>query len=64
MNADRTSFDDDMAAFANCVIGGGLPAQVEALIQQAGLLSERPREALALRAPLCPTPRVPGAAHG
>lgn len=48
MNADRTSFDDDMAAFANCVIGGGLPAQVEALIQQAGLLSERPREALAL----------------
>lgn len=48
MNADRTSFDDDMAAFANCVIGGRLPAQVEALIQQAGLLSERPREVLAL----------------
>ena len=30
MNADRLSFDDDLAAFADGAIGGGLSPQVEA----------------------------------
>lgn len=50
MNADRLSFDDDLAAFADGAIGGGLSPQVEALITQAGLLRHLPLEALPLLA--------------
>lgn len=48
MNADRLTFDDDLAAFADGAIGGGLSPQVEALITQAGLLRHLPHEALPL----------------
>lgn len=48
MDADRPGFDDDLAAFADGVIGGGLSPQAAALITQAGLLRDRPHEALPL----------------
>lgn len=48
MDADRPGFDDDLAAFADGVIGGGLSPQAAALIMQAGLLRDRPHEALPL----------------
>ena len=48
MNAQAPGFDDDLAAFASNVIGGGLSPQVEALIQQAGQVRHLPHEALAL----------------
>jgi hypothetical protein len=48
MNASGLHFDDDLAAFAEGVIGGGLSPQVNALITQAGLLRHLPQEALPL----------------
>jgi tetratricopeptide (TPR) repeat protein len=48
MNAASPSFDDDWAAFADSALGGGLSPQVDALITQAGLLRDRPLEALPL----------------
>lgn len=47
MDAASLGFDD-AAAFADTAIGGGLSPQVNALIQQAGLLGDRPLEALPL----------------
>jgi tetratricopeptide (TPR) repeat protein len=48
MTANRLSFDDDLAAFADGAIGGGLSPQVAALITQAGLLRHLPEQALPL----------------
>jgi len=48
MTADRLNFDDELAAFADGAIGGGLSPQVEALIKQAGALRHLPQEALPL----------------
>jgi hypothetical protein len=48
MNANRLHFDDDLAAFADGAIGGGLSPQVSALIAQAGQLRHLPLEALPL----------------
>lgn len=48
MNANSLHFDDDLAAFADGVIGGGLSPQVNELITQAGLLRHLPQEALPL----------------
>ena len=48
MDAASLGFDDNLAAFADSAIGGGLSPQVEALIKQAGLLRHRPQEALPL----------------
>lgn len=48
MNANSLHFDDDLAAFADGAIGGGLSPQVNALITQAGLLRHLPLEALPL----------------
>jgi hypothetical protein len=48
MNASSLHFDDDLAAFADGVIGVGLSPQVNALITQAGLLRHAPQEALPL----------------
>lgn len=48
MNPNRLHFDDDLAAFADGAIGGGLSPQVSALIAQAGLLRHLPLEALPL----------------
>jgi hypothetical protein len=48
MNASSLHFDDDLAAFADGAIGGGLSPQVHALITQAGLLRHLPQEALPL----------------
>lgn len=50
MNANSLYFDDDLAAFAEGALGGGLSPQVSALITQAGLLRHKPQEALALLA--------------
>jgi len=50
MNASSLRFDDDLAAFAEGAIGGGLSPQVSALITQAGLLRHEPQTALALLA--------------
>jgi len=64
MNADRLGFDDELAAFADGAIGGGLSPQVEALIMQAGLLRHLPQEALPLleqaraQAPRHPAPLI------
>ena len=48
MTADRLPLDDDLAAFADGAIGGGLSPQVAALITQAGLVRHLPLEALPL----------------
>ncbi len=48
MNERGLHFDDDLAAFAEGAIGGGLSPQVNALITQAGLLRHSPDEALSL----------------
>ena len=48
MNASSLHFADDLAAFADGAIGGGLSPQVNALITQAGLLRHLPLEALPL----------------
>jgi hypothetical protein len=48
MNADSLRFGDDLAAFADSVIGAGLNPHVTALIEQAAGLYEEPDRALAL----------------
>jgi hypothetical protein len=56
MTADSLRFGDDLAAFADSVIGSGLSpqvrrcagAQVRSLIEQAATLYESPAQALAL----------------
>lgn len=64
MNAHSLHFDDDLAAFADGAIGGGLSPQVNALISRAGLLRHLPQEALPLleqaraEAPRHPAPLI------
>ena len=48
MNALNPDFEDDWPAFADSALGGGLSPQLEALLQQAGQLRDRPSEALPL----------------
>lgn len=48
MPTDSLRFANDLAAFADGAIGGGLSPQVDALITQAGQLRDRPQVALAL----------------
>jgi len=48
MDAGSLGLDDAAVAFADLAIGGGLDPQVDALIAQAGLLRDRPLEALPL----------------
>jgi hypothetical protein len=48
MIANSLRFDDELAAFADGVIGGGLSPPVNALITQAGLLRHEPLAALSL----------------
>jgi len=48
MTADSLRFGDDLAAFADSVIGSGLSPQVRSLIEQAATLYESPAQALAL----------------
>jgi len=48
MDAVSLRFNEELAAFATGAMGGGLSPQVEALIQRAGQLRERPGEALPL----------------
>ena len=48
MNADKLGFGDDLAAFADSVIGAGLSPQVTALIEEAAGLYEEPGQAQAL----------------
>lgn len=48
MHADKLGFGDDLAAFADSVIGAGLPAHIAALMEQAAGLYEEPLQALAL----------------
>ena len=48
MNPTSLRFDDELAAFADGVIGAGLSPQVHALITQAGLLRHLPQQALPL----------------
>jgi hypothetical protein len=48
MNASSLHFDDELAAFADGAIGGGLSPQVNALISRAGQLRHAPQQALPL----------------
>ena len=48
MHADGLRFANDLAAFADGVIGAGLSPQVEALIKEAGRLHHLPQQALPL----------------
>jgi hypothetical protein len=48
MNADKLGFGDDLAAFADSVIGAGLSPHITALIEQAANLYEQPQRAQAL----------------
>lgn len=48
MPADSLRFANDLAAFADGAIGGGLSPQVNALIAQAGELRHLPQQALPL----------------
>ena len=48
MISNNLRFEDELAAFADGAIGGGLSPQVNALITQAGLLRHVPLEALPL----------------
>lgn len=48
MKARGLHFDDDLAAFADGALGGGLSPKVHALITQAGLLRHLPAQALPL----------------
>lgn len=48
MHADSLRSANDLAAFADGAIGGGLSPQVSALIARAGELRQQPEEALAL----------------
>jgi len=62
MNTADRDFDAAAAAFAACVTGGGLDPVVEDLIAQAGLLRDRPQQALPLleqARSLAPTHPVP-----
>lgn len=45
MSASNLAIDDDLAAFAAGAIGGGLPAEVHALMEQAALLQHDPEQA-------------------
>jgi hypothetical protein len=64
MHADSLSFTDDLAAFANSVIGAGLSPPVIALLEQAAGLYAQPQTALALleqarkQAPSHPAPLI------
>jgi tetratricopeptide (TPR) repeat protein len=61
MNADKLGFGDDLAAFADSVIGAGLSPQVMALLAQAAGLYEQPQQALALlEQARAQAPRHPG----
>jgi hypothetical protein len=61
MNADKLGFGDDLAAFANSVIGAGLAPKTTALIEQAAGLYEEPAQALALlERARAAAPRHPG----
>ena len=44
----KPPLEDDLAAFAAGAIGGGLPAAVLALMEQAALLQHEPQQAQAL----------------
>jgi hypothetical protein len=60
MNADRLRLGDDLAAFADCVVGAGLSPHVTALIEQAAHLYEQPEQAFALlEQARCAAPRHP-----
>jgi hypothetical protein len=48
MDAYGPRFDDELAAFADGVIGGGLSAPVVALLERAGTLRDQPEAALPL----------------
>ena len=48
MNAVKLGFGEDLAAFADSVIGAGLSPEVSALIEQAAGLYEQPAQAQAL----------------
>jgi hypothetical protein len=48
MNADRLRLGDDLAGFADSVIGAGLHPNIAALIEQAAHLYEQPDQAFAL----------------
>lgn len=48
MDANSLRFGDDLAAFADSVIGAGLHPDIAALIAQAAQLYEQPQDALAL----------------
>jgi len=48
MNANGLHFDDNLAAFAQGAMGGGLSPMVSTLMTQAGLLRHLPQEALTL----------------
>jgi tetratricopeptide (TPR) repeat protein len=48
MPADSLPYANDLAAFADGAIGGGLSPQVYALIAQAGQLRDQPQQALPL----------------
>lgn len=64
MHADKLGFGDDLAAFAESVIGAGLSPQTSALIAQAAALYEQPQQAQALleqaraQAPQHPAPLI------
>jgi len=64
MSGTGLHFGDDLAAFADGAIGGGLSPQVNALISQAGLLRHLPQQALPLleqaraAAPTHPAPLI------
>jgi len=48
MNPNGLHFADDLAAFAEGALGGGLTPEVSGLISQAGLLHHLPAQALSL----------------
>jgi hypothetical protein len=61
MNADKLGFGDDLAAFADSVIGAGLSPQVTELIEQAAGLYEEPDQAMVLlEQARAEAPRHPG----
>ena len=61
MNADSLRYGDDLAAFADSVIGAGLNPHVSALIERAAGLYEQPDQALALlEQSRAAAPRHPG----
>jgi hypothetical protein len=61
MNADSLRFGDDLAAFADSVIGAGLSPHVSALIAQAAGLYEEPGQAqMLLEQARAQAPRHPG----